>query len=129
MRLTRRQAFGGGAVAIVGVAGVGYGRYALGDEFEQHVASTLGIPLERARPMIETARRGLEGRGEYERVAAAFVAATTFPGRQLLPRGTREHAIRVFLYEAMPHSASNLLYLGYIEGDLADLRCRGLIRP
>jgi hypothetical protein len=128
MRLTRRQALGGGAAAIAGAVGVGYGRFALGDEFEEHVASTLGIPLERARPLIETARRGLQGRGEYEAVAAAFVAATTFPGRQLLPRGTREHAVEVFLNEAIPHSASNLLYLGYIDGDLEDLRCRGLIR-
>lgn len=128
MRLTRRQAVGGGVVAIAGVVGVGYGRYALGDEFEEHVASTLGVSLERARALIETARRGLEGRGEYESVATAFLASTTFPGRQLLPRGTREHAVEVFLNEAMPHSVSNLLYLGYVDGDLEDLRCRGLIR-
>lgn len=129
MRLTRRQALGGSVVAIAGVVGVGYGRYALGDEFEEHVASTLGVPLERARALIDTARGGLQGRGEYESVAAAFLAATTFPGRQLLPRGTREHAVEVFLNEAMPHSASNLLYLGYVDGDLDDLRCRGLVRP
>ena len=129
MRLTRRQALGGGAAAAVGAVGVAYGRFTVGDEFEEHVASTLGIPLERARPLIDTARRGLQGTGEYESVAAAFLAATTFPGRQLLPRGTREHAIEIFLNEAMPHSASNLLYLGYVDGDLEDLRCRGLVRP
>ena len=129
MRLTRRRALGGAAALVVGAVGARYGRYALGDEFEEHVASTLGIPLDRARPLIETARVRLEGRGEYESVASAFVAATTFPGRQLLPRGTREHAVEIFLNEAMPHSASNLLYLGRIEGDVSDLRCRGLIRP
>jgi hypothetical protein len=128
MGVTRRQALGGGAAALVGVVGIGYGRYALGDEFEEHVASTLGVSVDDARPLIETARQGLEGRGAYETRAATFLAATTFPGRQLLPRGTRERAVRVFLNEAMPHSASNLLYLGYVEGDLADLRCRGLIR-
>jgi hypothetical protein len=129
VRLTRRQALGGSAIAVAGVLGVGYGRYALGDEFEEHVASTFGIPLERARPLIETARRGLQGRGEYEAVASAFLASTTFPGRHLLPRDTREHAVKVFVNEAMPHSASNLLYVGRIDGDLSDLRCRGLIRP
>jgi hypothetical protein len=127
VHFTRRRALTGGAAAIVGVVGVAYGRYALGDEFEEHVASVLGIPLERARPLIETARRGLEGRGEYEAVASAFVASTTFPGRQLLPRGTREHAVRVFLDEAMPDSASNLLYLGYGPGGRTDVPCRGLL--
>jgi hypothetical protein len=128
VRLTRRQALGGGAAAVVGVIGVGYGRFAVGDNFEEHVASTLGIPIDRARTLIDTARRGLTGTGDYEAVASAFVAATTFPGRQLLPRGTREHAIEIFLNEAMPHSASNLLYLGYVDGELEDLRCRGLVR-
>jgi hypothetical protein len=128
VRLTRRQALGGGAAALVGMVGVGYGRYAVGDEFEEHVASTFGVSLDRARSLIDTARRGLTGRGEYEAVAAAFLASTTFPGRHLLPRGTREHAVRVFVNEAMPHSATNLLYLGYVEGDVSDLRCRGLIR-
>lgn len=129
MALTRRQALGGGAAALVALLGVGYGRYALGDEFEEHVASTLGVPLDTARALIDTARSGLEGRGEYEAVAAAFLAATTFPGRHVLPRGTREHAVEIFVNEAIPNSAAHLLYLGYLEGDVSDPRCRGLIRP
>lgn len=126
MAITRRRLVGGAAAVAVGGIGAAYGRYALGDEFEEHVASTLGVPLETARALLETARRRLAG--EYETTAAAFLACTTFPGRQLLPRGTREHAVRVFLNEAMPESTQNLMYVGLIEGGVADIRCRGLIR-
>jgi hypothetical protein len=121
----RRLVAGAGALAVGGIGAV-YGRYAFGDEFEEHVASTLGVPLETARTLLETARGRLGG--EYEPAASAFLACTTFPGRQLLPRGTREHAIRIFLNEAMPASTQNLMYVGLIEGGVADIRCRGLIR-
>jgi hypothetical protein len=126
--ITRRRLVGGAAAVVVAGLGVGYGRYAIGDEFEEHVASTLGVPLETARSLVETAREGL-GTGEYEAAAAAFVASTTFPGRTLIPRGTREHAIEVFLNEAMPSSTHNLMYLGLIDGTTTDIRCRGLVRP
>jgi hypothetical protein len=124
--VTRRRLVGGAAALVVGGIGAAYGRYAFGDEFEEHVAGTLGVPLATAEALIETARERLEG--EYDVAAAAFLASTTFPGREVLPRETREHAIRVFLNEAMPSSAQNLMYVGLIHGGATDIRCRGLIR-
>lgn len=124
-RVTRRGLVGVGAAALVGSAA--YGRYAVGDEFEEHLASTIGVSTAEAAALTQTAREGL-GDARYDLAASAFLAATTFPGRDVLPRGVRERAVRGFLAECMPDSSANLFYVGLREGDTASAPCGGLLR-
>ena len=71
---TRRQLVGGGA--IVASAGVlaGYGHFALGDDFEEHVAGVLGISTPLAKRLVEGSRHRLPD-VEYRARAAAFTIA------------------------------------------------------
>ena len=90
-RVTRREALVGGGVVFV--AGVGWwGRFALGDTFEDHLAEQLGLSRELTDELITAARDDL-GSAEFEARAAAFTVATTLPGRVVLPRVVREPAV------------------------------------
>jgi len=94
VRVTRRQAFVGGAAAAA--AGYGLlGRFAVGTAFEDHVARELGLDKSVARQLV-AATRDVTG-ADYEVRAAGFVAATTFPARHVMPRGMRHEAIDAFL--------------------------------
>lgn len=112
---------------MTGVGAVGYGRYALGDEFEEHVASILGLPLDHARDLAEQARSRL-GDVEYDAVASAFLFVTTAPGRWVMPRGARRRAVHAFLSEAVPDSRGNLVLLGFNRGGGESSACGGLVR-
>jgi hypothetical protein len=124
-KVTRRGLLGAGAAAVVG--GAAYGRYAVGDEFEEHLASTIGVTTAEAAALTENAREGL-GDTRYDLAASAFLAATTFPGRHVMPRGLREQAVRGFLAECIPDSSANLFYLGLRGGETASSSCAGLLR-
>jgi hypothetical protein len=94
MDVTRRQAvLAGAGVLLVGVAGA-EGRFALGDTFESHVAETLGLPVPVTKDMLGALRAELDA---YDIRAAAFLQATTSPGKQLLPDSVRRKAIRGFI--------------------------------
>jgi hypothetical protein len=123
-RITRRGLFATGAVGVV-VAG-GYGRYAFGDEFEEHVADVLGVSLPHARDLTAQAKSRL-GDLEYDRIASAFLFATTAPGRWVTPAGTRQQAVHAFLSEAVPDSRGNLVLLGLRRGG-GTAACGGLLR-
>jgi len=92
--LTRRQALlGAGAVTVA--AGVGpLGRYALGDEFEEHVAETIGLELPVTRELLETMREEV---GDYDARAAAFLVATTGPYKSVVPDSLRRKAVESFI--------------------------------
>jgi hypothetical protein len=122
--LTRRGMLGGTAVAAIGVAG--YGRYAFGDEFEEHLASVVGLPLEHARDLTLQARDRL-GDLEYDRIASAFLFVTTVPGRWVTPRGARQRAVHAFLSESVPDSRGNLVLLGLRRGG-PSAPCEGLLK-
>ena len=124
-RLTRRGLFGAGAVTAVG-AGF-YGRFAVGDEFEEHVAGVLGVSLEQASHLAANARAGL-GDPKYELVASSFLFATTEPGKSLAPRGARRRAVHVFLSEAVPGPQAHLMLLGLASGRVENSACTGLLR-
>lgn len=123
-KLTRRGLLGGGAVAAASAAG--YGRYAFGDEFEEHVASVIGLPLEHARDLTSRAKERL-GDLEYDRIAAGFLFVTTAPGSWVTPRGTRERAVHAFLSECVPDPRGNLVLLGLTRGGRT-VACGGLLR-
>ena len=117
---------GAGALAGAAAVGVGYGRYAVGAEFENHVAEVLGIRADVAKRLIEGARERL-GTVEYDLRANTFLASTTFPGADLLPRSVREKGIRPFLEHLMDRPVDNMIYLG-LQKPVDTDACAGLIR-
>lgn len=124
--ITRRQLVAGGAAGTAVVAGAGYGRFAIGDEFEEHAAAVLGTSTAAATQLTRAARRRL-GDGEYEQVAAAFLAVTTFPGNQVAPRLLREKAVRKLVSSMIAESYENLMYLGLRE-PTDSAACTGLLQ-
>jgi hypothetical protein len=125
-RLTRRRAIVGGAVIAVGF--VGWGRFAVGGEFEDHVAEVLAIDGAVARELLERLRseRGVE----YDARASAFLVATTEPSRWLLPSGLRRQAIESFvvpLLEVADQPSFSLAYTGLRETSVFT-PCRVLVR-
>lgn len=93
-RLTRRAVLGGGLAAATAASFGVWGRFALGEEFEQHVASRLGLDLDLTKRLLMRMR---EERGDYDLRAAAFLVATQDPAALVLPRGLRQEAVEGFL--------------------------------
>jgi hypothetical protein len=126
-RLTRREAIAGGTL-LAGVGFVGWGRFALGGTFEDHVADVLGIDGAVAREILERLRdhRGLE----YDARASAFLLATTEPSRSLMPSGVRRQALESFvipLLEEADQPSFSLAYAG-LRRTSVFAPCRGLVR-
>ena len=124
IRLTRRRLLAAGGVVGAAAAG-GYGRFAVGDAFEEHVAATLGTSVALATQLTGSVRAGMSS-VEYDARAAGFLAATTFPGSELMPANVRERAIHSFIGPMLLSSAANLRYLG--ARDSRGIACRGLLR-
>ena len=124
-RFSRRQVIAGGVTGGAVLVGGNYGRFALGDEFEQHVASVLGVPEEIAKNLTKAARARLGG--EYDRLAAEFLAVTAFPSDVVAPRKARNRAIRRLLPSMIAESHENLMYLG-MRDSTDGPACTGLIR-
>jgi hypothetical protein len=103
-----------------------YARYGFGDEFEDHVASVLGISRNAARSLLKSARRRL-GKGDYDIRAAAFLAATTFPGAEAVPERSRRDAIESLVIQMVETSEENLVALG-LRGQVSGT-CDGLLAP
>ena len=124
-RLTRRRALAAGAAGVAAV-GVGwYARFALGDEFEEHVASVMGLDVGRAAVLLQRARERV-GDAEYDLRAAAFLAATTFPG-ELIPAGAgRRRAVQQLVGKMIERPADVQVYLGMLERH-PDGPCQGLL--
>jgi len=125
-RISRRKLLAGGAGGVVLVAGVNYGRFALGDEFEEHVAGVLGTSTAVATQLTAAARERLGG-FEYDQVATRFLAVTTFPGSELAPGSIRDKAIRRLLTAMIAESTENLMYVG-ARAPTDSLACSGLLR-
>jgi hypothetical protein len=92
--LTRRKALLGGAGLVLAAGAGSIGRYGLGDEFEEHVADTLGLDLPVTRELLATMREEV---GNYEVRASGFVVATTEPWKSLSPGGARREAVESFI--------------------------------
>lgn len=123
---TRRQLLSGGA--IIASAGVlaGYGHFAVGDEFEEHVAGVLGISTPLAKRLLEGSRQRLSD-VDYRARAAAFTIATTLPVSLLGIHPLRERAVGGFVRTLISTSADNLRYLG-LQKDIESQACDGLVR-
>jgi hypothetical protein len=127
-RLTRRQAIAGGTTLIAGAGFVGWGRFALGGTFEDHVADVLGLDGAVTREILERLRdnRGLE----YNARASAFLLATTEPSRSLMPSGVRRQAVESFVLpflEETDQPSFTLAYAG-LRRTSVFAPCRVLVR-
>jgi lipopolysaccharide exporter len=123
--ITRRRLLAGGAAGTAVVVGGGYGHYALGDEFESHVASVLGTTTAVAKVLTGAARARMSG-SEYDRMAAEFLFVTTFPGSIVAPHKLRNRAVRRLLPSMLDESRRNLMYLG-LEPPSDASACIGLL--
>lgn len=123
--VTRRRLVVGGAAGAGVLVAAGYGRYAVGDELEEHLAGVLGIPAGSAGHLLSRAR-GRLGEVDYRIHAAAFVAATTAPGETALPDGMRRRAVERFVGNLVADQQDALVALGLQAPGLGS--CRGLLR-
>lgn len=97
------------------------------DEFEQLVASHLGIEPKLAGQLLQRAREDYGG-ARYDAHAAAFALAVRGPVATVLPGEARERAIRGLVEPMLSAPASNLAYgiTGSDPGGAAP--CAGLVR-
>lgn len=116
----------GGAAGAAVVAGAGYGRFAVGDEFEEKVAEVLGVPTDVARTLAQAARERM-GSPDYELAAAEFVAVTTFPTGQVAPQRALKRVTYRLLSNMIADSSENLTYLG-LRAPSSGGACAGLLR-
>lgn len=92
--LTRRRVLAAAAgTALLAGAGL-WGRFALGDSFERHVAAQLGIDIDLTRRTLDIMRAEL---GDYEVRAAGFLVATQGPVDGVLPEAVRREAVDAFV--------------------------------
>lgn len=127
-RRMRRRTF----VAVgVGAAGVALAApYLLllpDEEFEQLVASKLGVETALAKQLLEGVRNQY-GDAEYEARAAAFAFAVRDPAATVLPDSVRHKAIASFVEPMFSRPAANLGYA--ITGDAPPYPapCAGLVQ-
>jgi glycosyltransferase involved in cell wall biosynthesis len=126
-RLKRRTVIGLGLGAAGLALAAPYAVLIPGREFEQLVASKLGISTELAAQLLERARNEY-GEGEYEARAAAFAFAVRDPAALLLPDGARQRAVSSLLEPMLSAPAAGLAYAitGTDPGGRAP--CAGLVR-
>lgn len=79
------------------------------DEFEQLVASKLGIETALAKQLLE-GTRSQYGDAEYEARAAAFAFAVRDPAAAVLPDSVRQKAVSSFVEPMFSRPAANLGY-------------------
>jgi hypothetical protein len=124
--ITRRQLLGGGALLTAGAVGGGFGRFAVGDEFDEHLAGVLGVPVATAASLTAEAKARTGGLA-WQLRRGAFVAATTAPGRWVLPASVREHALHAMIDQLLVTPGDGLDYLG-LRPPASGRACAGLIR-
>jgi glycosyltransferase involved in cell wall biosynthesis len=127
LRMRRRTFVALGAGAAGAAIAAPYAVLAFGEEFEQLVASRLGIEPELAAQLLERARREY-GDAEYDARAAAFALAVRDPVAIVMPDGVRQKAIDSLLEPMLSAPAANLAY-AVTGSDPGSPACAGLLRP
>jgi glycosyltransferase involved in cell wall biosynthesis len=126
-RIKRRTAIGIG----VGAAGVALAAPYLvllpDDEFEQLVASNLGIEPELAGQLLENARRQYEDT-EYEARVAAFAFAVRDPAAVVLPDSVRRKAVTSLVEPMLAPPSASLAYAVTGTAPAYPAPCSGLVR-
>jgi glycosyltransferase involved in cell wall biosynthesis len=127
LRMRRRTfvALGAGAAGVAVAAP--YAALLPGQEFEQLVASRLGIEPALAAQLLEWPRQQY-GDAEYEARAAAFALAVRDPVAILMPEEVRRKAVDGLIEPMLSAPAPNLAYA--LTGTYpASPACAGLVRP
>jgi glycosyltransferase involved in cell wall biosynthesis len=123
----RRRTFVAAGVGVAGVAlAAPYLALIPDDEFEQLVASRLGIDPELAGQLLARAREQYGG-AEYDARAAAFALAVRDPSAAVMPDGMRRKAIDGLLEPMLSTPAANLAY-AVTGSDPSSPACAGLVR-
>jgi hypothetical protein len=125
-RMRRRTfvALGTGAAAVAVAAP--YAALIPDQEFEQLVASRLGIDTDLAKQLLQRAREEY-GDAEYDARAAAFALAVRDPAAAVMPEGARRKAVDGLLEPMLSAPASNLAY-AVTGSDPGSPACAGLVR-
>jgi glycosyltransferase involved in cell wall biosynthesis len=125
-RMRRRTfvALGTGAAAVAVAAP--YAALIPDQEFEQLVASRLGIDADLAKQLLDRAREEY-GDAEYDARAAAFALAVRDPAATVMPEGARRKAVDGLLEPMLSAPASNLAY-AVTGSDPGSPACAGLVR-
>jgi len=125
-RMRRRTfvALGTGAAAVAVAAP--YAALIPDQEFEQLVASRLGIDADLAKQLLQRAREEY-GDAEYDARAAAFALAVRDPAAAVMPEGARRKAVDGLLEPMLSAPASNLAY-AVTGSDPGSPACAGLVR-
>ncbi|HXS47885.1 MAG TPA: glycosyltransferase, partial [Solirubrobacterales bacterium] len=97
------------------------------DEFEQLVASKLGIESELAGQLLEHARQRY-GDAEYEARAAAFAFAVRDPAAAVLPGSLREKAVLSLIEPMLSTPSAALAYAITGSEPRYPAPCAGLVR-
>jgi hypothetical protein len=126
-RITRRR------FAIAGLAGAGaaaaavYAPLAVGDGFEQLVASRLGVDDELAAALLAGVREHY-GDVDYDAHAARFALSFKAPTSWLVPDSVKRAAAESLMQPMFGEPASNLAY-AMTGRDPLQKSCAGLLRP
>jgi glycosyltransferase involved in cell wall biosynthesis len=126
LRMRRRTFVALGAGAVGAALAAPYAVLAFGEEFEQLVASRLGIEPELAGQLLARAREEY-GDAEYDARAAAFALAVRDPVAAAMPDGVRQKAIDGLLEPMLSAPAANLAY-ALTGTDTGSPACTGLLR-
>jgi glycosyltransferase involved in cell wall biosynthesis len=97
------------------------------DEFEQLVASKLGIETALAKQLLE-GTRSQYGDAEYEARAAAFAFAVRDPTAAVLPESIRQKAVSSFVEPMFSRPAASLGYAITGTAPPNPAACAGLVR-
>jgi glycosyltransferase involved in cell wall biosynthesis len=125
----RRRTFVGIGIGVAGLAlAAPYALLLTDDEFEQLVASHLGIDQELAEQLLERARENY-GEAEYDAHAFTFALAVRAPAATVMPHDAREKAIEGLLEPMLSAPASNLAYATNGSDPGPPAPCGGLRRP
>lgn len=126
-RLTRRQALAASGAGIVAAGSFSFwGRYALGDEFETHVADLIGLDRTLTSGLLANLRDQI-GTSEYDLRATAFLLATTEPSETVMPRDARERAVRGLIGPLFGGLVTPLTYAG-LRDNVRYTACEVLVR-
>jgi glycosyltransferase involved in cell wall biosynthesis len=126
-RMRRRTLVAVGAGAAGVAVAAPYAALIPGEEFEQLVASRLGIEPQLASRLLQHARDQY-GDAEYDARAAAFALAVRDPVAIVMPEDARRKAVDGLLGPMLSAPAANLAY-ALTGSDPDSAACAGLARP
>ena len=113
-------------VAFVALGFGLWGRFAFGDNFEEHVADRLGLDRAITSGLLADMRSHI-GSAEYDVRASGFLFATTEPSQTLMLADMRDQAVRSFVGPLFGGLVTSLTYAG-LRDNTTYTPCEVLVR-